>query len=136
VIALGLGAFAATERQRANDAQDTAARVISVVTDPGRAEATGRVASGGAATVITADGQAVSRTVGLRELPSDRAYQLWRINDDGAQSLGVLGRGTGGSVQQFLDHVEASDQIGLTVEPSKGSQQPTTEPVLLLPMPA
>lgn len=136
VITIGLGAFAANQRQNANDAQDTAARVIAVVTDPDRAQEQRPATSGGTGTVIMAGGQAVFRTVGLPELPSDRAYQLWRMDKDGAHSLGVLGRGDDGSVQHFVDHVEASDQLGLTVEPRKGSKSPTTDPVILLPMPA
>jgi anti-sigma factor RsiW len=136
VITIGLGVLAVTERQRADDAQDTAARVIAVVTDPDAAQTSRPVRSGGTATVISAGGQAVFGTVGLEELSSDRAYQLWRIDADGAHSLGVLGRGTGGSVQQFVQQISPSDQLGLTVEPSNGSKSPTTPPILLLPMPA
>jgi anti-sigma-K factor RskA len=136
VIAIGVGAFAVAERQRANDAERTAAQIMAVVTDPGSEQASRPVSSGGAGTVIMADGQAVFRATGLTELPSDRAYQLWRIDEEGAHSVGVLGRGTGGSVSQFVQDVAGADQLGLTVEPSKGSASPTTTPVLLLPMPA
>lgn len=136
VVTIGAGAFAVTERERANDAESTTARIIAVVTDPGSARASRPVSSGGAGTVIMADGQAVFRATGLTELPSDRAYQLWRIDQDGAHSVGVLGRGTSGSVAHFVEEVAGSDQLGLTVEPSRGSQSPTTTPVLLLPMPA
>lgn len=136
VITIGMGVLAATERQRAEDAERAAAQVTAVVTDPDAVQTTRPVTSGGAGMVIRADGQAVFRTVGLDELPSGRAYQLWRIDKDGVHSLGVLGRGTGGSVHSFLQKVAASDRLGLTVEPRKGSASPTTEPVLVLPIPA
>jgi anti-sigma-K factor RskA len=136
VLTIGLGALAASERQRADEAESTAARIIAVVTDPGRAETTAPVASGGTGTVILSRGEAVFRASGLAELPSDRAYQLWRLDKSGAHSVGVLGRGTGGSVHDFVGDVKPSDQLGLTVEPRKGSKRPTTTPVLVLPVPA
>jgi hypothetical protein len=48
----------------------------------------------------------------------------------------VLGRGGDRSLQQFVEHVDSADKLGLTVEPSAGSKAPTTTPVLVLPMPA
>jgi anti-sigma-K factor RskA len=136
VLTIGAGGFAATERQRADDAERTAARIIAVVTDPGRGQATRSISSGGEGMVITAGGDAVFRASGLATLPSDRAYQLWRLDKSGAHSLGVLGRGTGGSVDQFIEDVNPTDQLGLTVEPKEGSPRPTTTPVILLPVPA
>jgi anti-sigma-K factor RskA len=136
VLTIGLGVFAATERQRANDAEQTAARITAVVMDPDRREATQPVSSGGSGTVVMADDRAVFHAAGLPELPSDRAYQLWRIDKAGAHSLGVLGRGGDRSLQQFVEHVDSADKLGLTVEPSAGSKAPTTTPVLILPMPA
>jgi anti-sigma-K factor RskA len=134
VVAMGLAAFAVTERQRANRAEDTAARIAAVATDPDRTELTRPVSSGGAGMVILADGHAVFRARGLHSLPADRTYQLWVINDDGARSAGVLGRADGGSVARFVEHVHADDTIGLTIEPDGGSDQPSTDPVLLLPL--
>ena len=48
----------------------------------------------------------------------------------------MLGRGSSGDIQQFVEGVTTTDQIGLTVEPGGGSNQPTTKPVLVLPVPA
>ncbi|MGZ4591051.1 MAG: anti-sigma factor [Actinomycetes bacterium] len=133
VVSIGLGALAVTERERADDAAQTAARVTAVVTDPNSGRVTLPTATGGVGTVIVADGQAVFRATGLPKLPSDRAYQLWRMDTSGAHSLGVLGRG--GSVTHLVDHVSATDRLGLTVEPSGGSKRPTTKPVVVLPIP-
>lgn len=136
IVALGLGALAGTEHRRADDAERVATRVTTLVTDPDAVRTTRPIASGGDGMVIRSDGQAVFRADGVDQLPAGRAYQLWRLDKGGAHSLGVLGRGNGGSVQHFVDKVHASDRLGLTVEPSAGSQRPTTDPVLILPMPA
>ncbi len=81
---------------------------------------------------MAADDLAVFRTDDLPELPADQAYQLWLIDDDGATSVGVLGRG--GQLEMVMDDVSGADSVGLTVEPASGSEQPTGELVLQLPL--
>jgi anti-sigma-K factor RskA len=136
VVALGLGAFAANESRRAHRAEQTAARIVAVATDPDRAVSTSAISSGGSGVLIAADDRAIFRANGVRSLPGDRTYQLWIIDAKGAHSAGVLGRGTSGDIQRFIDGVKATDKIGLTVEPKGGSDQPTTTPVLVLPVSA
>ena len=53
-------------------------------------------------------------------------------DDDGATSVGVLGRG--GQLEMVMDDVSGADSVGLTVEPASGSEQPTGELVLQLPL--
>jgi anti-sigma factor RsiW len=134
VLTLGLGAYAATENQRADRAEQTASRIAAVATDPDRATATRTVKSGGSGTLIAAGDQAIFRANGVTSLPAGRTYQLWIIDAKGAHSAGVLGRGESGDIQKFVEGVTASDQIGLTVEPKGGSKRPSTSPVLLLPV--
>nr|WP_281065064.1 anti-sigma factor [Brachybacterium sacelli] len=59
----------------------------------------------------------------LPDLPSDSTYQLWLIDDEGARSAGLVT----GSDQAVMvsDEIPADGQLGLTVEPSGGSEQPT-----------
>lgn len=130
VAALGLGALAGVQWQRADRAEQRADRIAAVATDPDRVETSAAAATGGSGTVIAADDLAVFRTDGLPELPADRAYQLWLINDDGATSAGVLGRG--GALEKVMDDVSGADSVGLTVEPASGSEQPTGDLVLQL----
>lgn len=136
VVALGLGAFAVNESRRAGRAEQTAQRIATVATDPDRETSTRAITSGGSGVLIAAGNRAIFRAHGVARLPGDRTYQLWIINAKGARSVGVLGRGSSGDIQQFVEGVAASDQIGLTIEPKGGSKQPTTTPLLLLPVPA
>ena len=116
VAALGLGALAGVQWQRADEAQQRADRIAAVATDPDRVENSAAGTTGGSGTVIAADDLAVFRTDDLPELPADQAYQLWLIDDDGATSVGVLGRG--GQLEMVMDDVSGADSVGLTVEPA------------------
>jgi anti-sigma-K factor RskA len=137
VLALGLGAFAATESRRADRAEETAAQITAVVTDPDRAETTRPISSGGASMLIAAGDRAIFRADGVRVLPSNRTYQLWVMDDKGgARSVGLLGRGSSRHLQQFIEGVKPTDQVGLTVEPEGGSPGPTTAPLVALPVTA
>jgi anti-sigma-K factor RskA len=104
--------------------------------DPNRAQETRDIPSGGSGTLIVAGDRALFSASDLKRLPDDRTYQLWIMRPDGARSVGVLGRGGSGDVQQFVEGVKETDQIGLSVEPDGGSDEPTTDPVLVLPVPA
>jgi len=136
VVALGLGVFAGVESRRAHQADQRADRVTAIMTDPHKAQAARDITSGGEGTIIVSGDQAIFQATDVKALPSDRTYQLWIINAKGARSVGVLGRGDSGNILQFVEGVKNTDQIGLTVEPAGGSDQPTTKPVLVLPVPA
>jgi anti-sigma factor RsiW len=137
VLALGLGILAGVEARRADQAEQKADRITAIATDPHQVQATRVISSGGEAMVIVAGNQAIFRATGVKSLAGDRTYQLWIIDaKGGARSVGVLGRGSSGDIQQFVGGVKKTDQIGLTVEPGGGSDQPTTKPVLVLPIPA
>ncbi|HET9944898.1 MAG TPA: anti-sigma factor [Actinomycetes bacterium] len=132
VVSAGLGALAWQQDQRADDAEARAAQIAAVVTDPDRVESNAPATTGGSGTVVAAEDLAVFRTEGLPELPSDQDYQLWVISDDGATSAGVLGRD--GDLEQVVEGVADADALGLTVEPSGGSDAPTGDLVLQLPL--
>ena len=132
VVSVGLGALAWQQGQRADDAEARAAQIAAVVTDPDRVESNAPATTEGSGTVVAAQDLAVFRTDGLPELPADQAYQLWVISDDGATSAGVLGRD--GDLEQVVEGVEDADALGLTVEPSGGSDAPTGDLVLQLPL--
>jgi anti-sigma-K factor RskA len=135
VLTLGLAAFATAQSRRADQAEQLATRIAAVATDPGAVKATRPLPSGGQGTLVSARGQAIFRASGLPALPGDRTYQLWVIDaSGGARSAGVLGRAVGGDVQQFVPHVAAAETIGLTVEPSGGSEAPTSDPLLTVPV--
>ena len=67
----------------------------------------------------------------LPVLPSDQDYQLWYINGDGAASAGTFDSTGDGTAWRVLDGtMHAGDQVGVTVEPNGGSDQPTTNPIV------
>jgi anti-sigma-K factor RskA len=134
LVAMGLGVFATAQSRRADRAEQTAARIAAVATDPNRAYSTHDISSGGTGMLVVAGDRAIFRATGVPSLPGDRTYQLWVINASGAHSLGVLGRGATGDIEHFVEGVKATDQIGLTVEPKGGSKAPTTKPVVVLPV--
>jgi anti-sigma factor RsiW len=136
VVALGLGVFAGAEGRRADQAEQRTAAITAIVTDPHKAQAAADITSGGEGMIIVSGDQAIFRATDIKPLPSNRTYQLWIINDKGARSVGVLGRGDSGDISKLVDGVSKTDQIGLTVEPGGGSDQPTTKPVVVLPVPA
>lgn len=136
VVSLGLGAALVGTLRQADDATERADRIAAIAADPDRVVHTGTVETGGAATVAVAGQDAVFRAQDLAALSADLTYQLWVIDESGARSAGVLSRADDGSVAQFVTGVSAGDEIGLTVEPRGGSERPTTQPILQLPVDA
>src|SRR5215472_3367887 len=93
---------------------------------------------GGVATVVLAAArhQLVVVTNGLPALPAGHVYQLWLIGKTKTTSAGLLPAATDGRTPPVLaTGVVKGDTLGLTVEPAPGSAQPTTAPILALPLP-
>ena len=75
-------------------------------------------------------------TNGLPALPAGKVYQLWLIGKTKTVSAGLLPPATSGRTPAVLaSGVVKGDTLGLTVEPAPGSTQPTTTPILALPLP-
>ena len=63
-------------------------------------------------------------------------YQLWLIGKTKIVSAGLLPAATSGRTAPVLaSGVVKGDTLGLTVEPAPGRAQPTTTPILALPLP-
>jgi anti-sigma-K factor RskA len=96
------------------------------------------VAHGGVATVVLAADrhELAVVTTGLPALPSGQVYQLWLIGKPKIVSAGLLPAAKNGQTPAVLaTGVVKGDTLGLTVEPAGGSAQPTTTPILALPLP-
>jgi anti-sigma-K factor RskA len=111
VIALGLGTLLLTQ----NDAGTV--RELSVVQNGLRLEM-----------VYEPDDQQATIHVELPPLPANQTYQAWQITGAGAVSLGIIGNAATETVNADLSNATA---IAISVEPSQGSPQPTTEPILV-----
>jgi anti-sigma-K factor RskA len=96
--------------------------------------------AGGTVTAVTSvlERQAVVTSAHLPGLTSGRVYQLWVISSSGAaRSAGLMAFTEAGSADPVLTHdVVPGDHLGITVEPAGGTAQPTTAPVVLLPVTA
>jgi anti-sigma-K factor RskA len=95
-------------------------------------------AKGGVATVVlsAARHQLAVVTNGLPALPPGHVYQLWLIGKTKITSAGLLPPARAGQTPPVLaTGVVKGDTLGLTVEPAPGSAQPTTKPILALPLP-
>ena len=93
---------------------------------------------GGVATVVLAADlhRLVVTTSGLPALPAGKVYQLWLIGKTKIVSAGLLPEATSGRTAPVLaSGVVKGDTLGLTVEPAPGSAQPTTKPIVALPLP-
>jgi anti-sigma-K factor RskA len=68
---------------------------------------------------------------GLPDPGEGRDYQLWVVGHEGdVTPAGVL-QGQGGSVEHLVQDVPGVG-VAVTVEPDGGSQQPTTDPIVVL----
>ncbi|GAA2358439.1 anti-sigma factor [Saccharopolyspora halophila] len=68
----------------------------------------------------------------MPDAPTGHAHQLWAIGPDGASSMGVMEDERSPIVHQLP---QEATKLGVTVEPAGGSEQPTTDPVMLLSLP-
>jgi len=104
---------------------------INAADDSQRAATT--TAEGQEATLVWSNKLGISAVLvdDLPVLPSDQDYQLWYINGEGMASAGTFDSNGGGTAWRVLDGtMHAGDQVGVTVEPNGGSDQPTTAPIV------
>jgi Anti-sigma-K factor rskA len=93
---------------------------------------------GGVAVVVldAATRKLVVATSGLPALPAGKVYQLWLIGPVKIVSAGLLPTAQAGVTSPVVaTGLVKGDKLGLTVEPAPGSKQPTTTPILALPIP-
>jgi len=93
---------------------------------------------GGVAEVVldVASRRLVVATSGLPALPPGKVYQLWLIGPVRIVSAGLLPAAQSGVTGPVVaTGIVKGDKLGLTVEPAPGTKQPTTTPILALPLP-
>ncbi|SMQ72336.1 Anti-sigma-K factor rskA [Plantibacter sp. VKM Ac-1784] len=69
---------------------------------------------------------------GLGSLPSDKVYELWYIGEGGPVSAGTFSAANGTTWRVLDGAMSAGDKVGVTVEPQGGSEQPTTDPIMVI----
>lgn len=117
--------------QRAAEAEARADRITALLAEPGAQVVSAPVTSGGTAVaVVTAEAALVTAT-GVDAPGAGEVYQLWVMRDGSPVPDATTGV-TDGTLQIRTDAYRAGDALALTVEPEGGSEQPTSEPVVVL----
>lgn len=131
--AVAVGAVAVT--QWPDDAPDPSVVAVQEVLDaPDAVRASGSV-DGATVTVVTAYSidRSVVLTEDLADPPEGQDYQLWFVGGDGAAvSAGLLPRDD----DQLLLEGDPGEAVavGITLEPAGGSEQPTSDPLVAVPL--
>lgn len=111
------------------------AAVSAVLAAPDSHMIGGSVSTGGSATVIMSQrrGSLVFVASGLAPLDPSECYELWLVGQSGDRTAAILPRASGGVTGPVLaTHVRPNDRLALSVEPARGSPQPTSAMILVL----
>ena len=128
------GVTALRDEHRISLDQASGHQLAAVLAAPDVVMLTAKVTGGGKATVLMSHRMRalVFAVAGLPPLPASRRYELWLIGPSGSRPQGMLPAGS--ARPMMIAGLATGDQVGVTVEPRDGSRQPTTRPVLLMPL--
>ncbi|MGW0117988.1 anti-sigma factor [Streptomyces sp. NPDC003327] len=142
VAAAALGGVAVWQTQNGNDLEQQARQaqqqldaVSAVLAAPDARTAHGKAVNGALTTVVTSEQQnkAVFTAANLPAPGAGKTYQLWLDHDGTMRPAGLIDHD--GTVILTGNPADAG-AVGLTLEPAGGSPQPTTDPLLLMALPA
>ncbi len=123
-LAVGLGAWNVTLQQ------EVARRDAALRTVAGADQAHPVAGSVGSGWLLETDGEAVFFAEGLASLPSDRIYELWLIEPDGAAvAVGTLDRVDDVTLVPLESDIGDATTFAVTVEEER-VEAPTSDPVL------
>ncbi|MET8682869.1 anti-sigma factor [Streptomyces sp. NPDC004732] len=142
--ATALGGTALWQHQRAEDALEQARRaeqgtdrIAAVLASQDARTSTAELDGGGTGTVVVSKSQdkAVFVVSGMARPPRGKVYQLW-FNDGGTmRAAGLMDAGRTHQAVLLHGAVEGASGMGVTVEPTGGSDRPTSDPVALMAFP-
>lgn len=124
--------------RRADRTQALTNAVASVVSAPDARMVAGATGPRGSGRVVVSRlrDKAVFVAAGMTPAPAAKTYQAWLIGPSGTHSAGLLDVGNTGSTGPLVAAgLGSATTLGLTIEPAGGSTQPSTPPLLLLPLP-
>ncbi len=137
VIIAGAGGVAIDQYRENVATKRTTDRIAAVLAQPDARTVRGSLNGGGQATMVasTSEDAAIVVLRGLPELPSNRTYQLWLIdNSKTAHSVGLAEAASSDQTKVITGGVAGKVAFGVTVEPEGGSQQPTMPAEVIIPM--
>jgi len=138
-VVAGLGVQDLSQRHQISQSESRAQQLAALLAAPDVHVGVGQVHGGGRVTIVesrTLDKAAVT-LADMPTLPAGKAYQLWIIGPSGIRSAGVVTKAqTNSSTPILANGLGNASTLGMTVEPARGTTQPTTTPILLLSLPA
>jgi anti-sigma-K factor RskA len=121
----------------ANQAQQQASALSAIVASSDSQSARASVSGGGKATFVWSAELRRSAVVidKLPALGAGKTYELWYIDSkSNATPAGTFDAAASGATVRVLDgKMTGGDTLGITVEPSGGSNTPTTAPIVAVP---
>lgn len=128
-IAIPVG-VAIDQAERADQAEHQVELLDEALRQPDAEVVSEDLADGGRAVAVIGSELVVFSASGVPELP-DGDYQLWIVDGDVATSAGVLTWQEGRLFTQ-VGELGPEAALAMTAEPEGGSDQPTTEPLVVL----
>ncbi|WP_338692647.1 anti-sigma factor [Streptomyces sp. Q6] len=143
--AAALGGTAVWQHRQATDAQDQVhqaerrgERIAAVLAAPDARTRTAKLADGATGTVVVSASQdkAVFIVSGMDRPPQGKVYQLWFDDGGTMRAAGLMDTERSDQAALLSGGVDGASGMGVTVEPSGGSDHPTSAPVALMRFPA
>lgn len=128
ILLIAVGALGALLLDARSDANDRQALTEAVVTAAPGIELDGEAAE--RAKLLTGGDQATFVATGIEEAPSGKTYQLWFIENGTPVSAGTFDPRDGVAVLRVPREFLSGSAAAVTIEPTGGSDNPTTEPIL------
>ena len=135
--AVALGVVQSSTQHQLSQAQAENRSVAAVLAAPDARLAVRRATVGGLATVVASQSRhaLIISTAGLPALSSGKVYELWFLAGHTARRAGLLPPPASGRTAPLLaSGLQPGDSVALTVEPAGGTSQPTTTPIVAVPL--
>lgn len=138
VVAAALGVELRDTRQELDAAHQHTAELSDMLAAADVEIATASIDDFGGMVILSrAQDAAMVMVHGMDAAPSGQVYQLWFIDESGARPAGFLPDEADGDMMMYAAHgVGGASGLGMTLEPAGGSQRPTSEPVMMVDLPA
>ncbi|MBC7551743.1 MAG: anti-sigma factor [Cellulomonas sp.] len=117
--------------QQAQRVEQQAVAVADLLADPTASVVRASVIGGGEAVGVLTDEQGLFTATGLADPGPGKSYQLW-VMRDGVPIPDAVMADDHGRVRAITDGVEPGDGFAITIEPTGGSDRPTTDALVLL----
>ena len=138
LAAIAFGGLWWQERQDADDAATQAEQLTAVLTADDVRTVTGASDSAnhtGTIVMSREEGKAYFVSSQLADLSGDQVYEAWTISGAEAAPAGTFTPSTSDTVVALPAASLDAEQMAITVEPSGGSDSPTSDPVVTFTMP-